>query len=92
MNRPGQNMVYTAANLSFLLIDTHKTIKVLTKSAKVQSKMVSGLKRLGFEEPSEFHSLEYGYYHWHYRPRRSKSRARLVSSLKRAGFSVWEPS
>jgi hypothetical protein len=83
---------YSKVGQTNLLIDTHKTIKVLTKSAKVQSKMVSGLKRLGFEEPSEFHSLEYGYYHWHYRPTRSKSRARLVSTLKRAGFSVWEPS
>lgn len=83
---------YNKVGQTNLLIDTHKTIKVITKSAMVQSKMVSGLKRLGFEVLPEFHSLEYGYYHWHYRPTRSKSRARLVAALKRAGFSAWEPS
>jgi hypothetical protein len=83
---------YSQRGQTNLLIDTHKTIKVLTKSAKVQSKMVAGLKRLGFEEVSELYSLEYGYYHWHYRPAKSKSRTRLVRALKREGFTAWSPA
>ena len=54
--------------------------------------MVAGLKRVGFEELAEFYSLEYGYYHWHYRPKKSKSRAVLVAALKRDGFSAWNPA
>ncbi|HVI71607.1 MAG TPA: hypothetical protein VM656_08995 [Pyrinomonadaceae bacterium] len=73
-----------------LTIDTHKTIKVLTKSATIQQEMASALKSLGFEELPEFHSLEYCFYHWHYRPTRSKSRAGLVAAMKKWGFSLWK--
>jgi hypothetical protein len=73
-----------------LTIDTHKTIKVLTKSAKIQQKMAEALKSLGYEELLEFRSLEYCYYHWHYRPTRSKSRTRLIAAMKKWGFSLWK--
>lgn len=82
--------VYSAVGQTNLLIDTHKTIKVLTKSAKIQSIMSARLRRLAFEELSEFHSLEYGFYHWHYRPSRSKSRTRLIAALKRDEFRLWK--
>jgi hypothetical protein len=52
--------------------------------------MATAFRRLGFEELVEFHSLEYRYYHWHYRPARSKSRTRLVAALKRDGFRLWK--
>jgi hypothetical protein len=83
---------YSRIGQTNLLIDTHKMIKVLTKSAKMQSKMAAGLRRLGFKELPEFYSLEYGYYHWHYRPTKSKARARLVAILKREGFTAWNPT
>lgn len=73
-----------------LTIDTHKTIKVLTKSAEMQQTMASALKSLGFEELPEFHSLEYCFYHWHYRPTQSKSRTRLIAAMKKWGFSLWK--
>ena len=82
--------VYSAIGQTNLLIDTHKTIKVLTKSATVQRKMFAALRRLGFDQLSKFHSLEYGYYHWHYRPARSKSRTRLIAALKRNRFRLWK--
>ena len=82
--------VYSSVGQTNLSIDTHKTIKVLTKSATTQRKMAAALRRLGFEELSKFHSLEYGYYHWHYRPWRSKSRTRLIAALKRDGFRLWK--
>ncbi|HEX6044664.1 MAG TPA: hypothetical protein VFZ22_09270 [Pyrinomonadaceae bacterium] len=81
---------YSAVGQTNLLIDTHKTIKILTKSATVQRKMSAALRRLGFEQLSKFHSLEYGYYHWHYRPSRSKSRTRLIGALRRGGFTLWK--
>ena len=80
---------YSSAGQTNLSIDTHKTLKVLTKSVTIQRKMAAGLRRLGFEHLSRFHSLEYGYYHWHYRPARSKSRTSLVAALKRDGFTFW---
>jgi hypothetical protein len=83
---------YSRAGQTNLSIDSHKTIKVLTKSKRVRGRMAAALKRLGFGEAAELHSLEYGYYHWHYRPARSKSRARLVAALKRDGFSTWDPA
>ena len=60
--------VYSNDGQTNLSIDTHKTIKVLTKSTRIQRNMAVHLRRLGFEQLSEFHSLEYGYHHWHYRP------------------------
>ena len=80
---------YSSVGQTNLLIDTHKTLKVLTKSVTIQRKMSAGLRRLGFEQLSKFHSLEYGYYHWHYRPGRSKSRKRLIAALKKGGFKFW---
>jgi hypothetical protein len=53
--------------------------------------MAAALRRFGFEAAAELHSLEYGYYHWHYLLARLKSKARLVMSLKRDGFSTWHP-
>ena len=73
-----------------LTIDTHKTIKVLTKSETIQQKMASALETLGFEELPEFHSLEYCFYHWHYRPTQSKSRTKLVAAMKKWDFSWWK--
>jgi hypothetical protein len=75
-----------------LTIDTHKTLNVLTKSAEMQRRMATSLKRLGFEELAEFHSLEWGFHHWHYRPNQSKSRTKLIKALKKDGFQSWEPS
>ncbi len=80
---------YDRVGQTNLSIDTHKTIKVLTKSLAMQRKLAAGLRRLGFEELSKFQSLEYGYYHWHYRPARSKSRRGLVAALKKDGFELW---
>jgi hypothetical protein len=84
--------VYSEVGKTNLSIDSHKTIKILTKSVRMQSKMVRALMKLRFEEASELHSLEYGYYHWHYRPAKSKARARLIAALKRDGFSAWNPN
>ena len=81
--------VYSDVGQTNLSIDTHKTIVVLTKSAKVQQRMAAGFRRLGFPELSKFYSLKYNYHHWHYRPTRSKSRERLVAALKRSGFTLW---
>ena len=82
--------VYGAVGQTNLLIDTHKTIKVLTKSVTIQRKLSAALRRLGVDQLSKLHSLEYGYYHWHYRPARSKSRTRLIAALKKNGFSFWK--
>jgi hypothetical protein len=60
------------------------------KSARIQRQTLAVLGSLGYQELREFHSLEYGYYHWHYRPARSKSRKRLVAALKNDGFRWWK--
>ena len=82
--------VYSDPGQTNLLIDTHKTIKVLTKSVRMQRKMSASLSGLGYQELRDFHSLEHGYYHWHYRPVRSMSRKRLIAALKSDGFSLWK--
>ena len=84
--------VYSEPGQTNLCIDTHKTMKILTKSAEMQRRMATALSGLGFEELAEFHSLEWGYHHWHYRPKRSKSRTKLITALKKDGFKPWEPS
>ncbi len=82
--------VYSDVGQTNLIIDTHKTIKVLTRSARIQRTMAARLRKLGFRELSEFFSLEYRFYHWHYRPARSKSRTGLIALLKREGFTLWK--
>ena len=82
--------VYSNDGQTNLSIDTHKTIKVVTKSARIQRNMAVHLRRLGFEQLSEFQSLEYGYHHWHYRPARSRSRTELIAALKQDGFTLWK--
>jgi hypothetical protein len=84
--------VYSDVGQTNLSIDTHKTVKVLTKSAEMQRRIGTALRSLGFEELAEFHSLEWGYHHWHYRPKRSKSRTKLITALRKDGFKPWEPS
>jgi hypothetical protein len=81
---------YSNAGQTNLYIDTHKTIKVLTKSATIQRQMADSLKSSGFNELSEFHSLEYCYYHWHFRPAQSKSRKKFIRMLKQDGFRLWK--
>lgn len=81
--------VYSEVGQTNLSIDTHKTIKVLTKSAEIQRDMSDQLQKLGFEQLSEFHSLEYEYYHWHYRPTKSRSRIELIEVLQRNAFTLW---
>lgn len=78
--------VYSDSGETNLNIDTHKTIKVLTKSTLIQREMADALKRMGFDELHEFHSLEYCFYHWHYRLTRTKSRSKLIAALKKWGF------
>ena len=80
---------YDEVGQTNLSIDTHKTIKVLTKSSSMQRKLAAGLRSLKFEELPKFHSLEIGFYHWHYRPTESKSRDALVAALKKDGFELW---
>lgn len=81
--------VYSSVGQTNLSIGTHKSIKVLGKSAPIQRTMAAALRRLGYQELAELYSLEGGYYHYHYRPERSKSRQRLIAALKEDGFTLW---
>ena len=80
---------YSTVGQTNLSIDTHKIIRVLGKSSKIQSKMAAAFRKLGYQELLEFYSLESGYYHWHYRATRSKSRTELIAALKDDGFTLW---
>lgn len=82
--------VYSTEGATNLSIDTHKLIKVLATSEKIPSEMAAALRTSGYEELQEFYSLEGGYYHWHYRPARSKSRSELVAAIKDDGFTLWK--
>jgi hypothetical protein len=82
--------VYSTDGATNLSIDTHKVVKVLGTSEKIQSEMAATLRYLGYQELHEFYSLERGYYHWHYRPARSKSRTELTAAIKEDGFTLWK--
>lgn len=82
--------VYSTEGATNLSIDTHKLIKVLATSAEIQSEMAAALRKLGYKELQEFFSLEHGYYHWHYRLTKSKSRTELIAALKEDGFTLWK--
>jgi len=81
---------YSDVGQTNLTIDTHKTIKVLTKSPTIQQKMAGVLRGMGFEKMLEFHSLEYRFHHWHYRLTKTMSRTKLISALRKWGFNFWK--
>jgi len=69
-----------------LKLSEHKTIQLNTKSEVVFKNFIGAFIDLGFSQTRDFHSIEYGFHHWHYRPLDSLDKPQLANQLRKQGF------
>lgn len=65
-----------------LTLDQHKKIQFYTKNEGLFNVFGKRMIDLGFKQLDVFYDLEFGYYHWHYRPYNSLSREDFMDMLK----------
>jgi hypothetical protein len=78
--------LYSTNGQTKLLLDEHKKIRHYTKDEAIFSSFGMQIMELGFEQSTELYNLEYGFYHWHYRPVDSLDAPELRMLLIDAGF------
>ncbi|MBN1639360.1 MAG: hypothetical protein JW866_10350 [Ignavibacteriales bacterium] len=71
-----------------LVIDSHKHLKLTTKDESVFNNFGKNIMDLGYQQTQDFYSLEYGYYHWHYRPADSLDKMNFREYLTKNGFEI----
>lgn len=69
-----------------LTLDDHKEIQLHTKDEGIFRYFIEQLMDLGYEQTTEFYSLQYGYHHWHYRPANSLTRNDFKAMLQQQKF------
>ena len=79
-------MLYLAPGETRLILDEHKKIIHYTTDEAVFSSFGTQIMTLGFEQATELYNLEYGFYHWHYRPADSLDAPDFRVLLIDAGF------
>ena len=78
--------LYSAHGETRLILDEHKKILHYTTDEAIFSSFGSQIMALGFEQATELYNLEYGFYHWHYRPADSLDAPEFRILLLDAGF------
>ena len=73
-----------------LILDEHKQIRLTTLSEFIFNEFGKSLIDLGYEQTRDFYSLEYGYYHWHFRPAKSLDKGGFRKFLQRNKFEILE--
>lgn len=83
--------VYSSDSATNICIDEHKKIQISTESNEFIKMSSKYIQNIGFKyyEYDEFHSVDHGYYHWHYRPSNSDNRSDLIKYLKDNSFFLW---
>jgi len=71
---------------STLTLDDHKKIQFRTSDESLFNEFGKTMMALGFKQLEALYDLEFGYYHWHYRPFGSLSRTRFVDLLRAERF------
>jgi hypothetical protein len=79
--------LHSAHGQTKLILDEHKKILHYTTDESIFSRFGSQIMELGFEQTTELYNLEYGFYHWHYRPANSLDAPELRMLLIDAGFT-----
>ncbi|TVT38567.1 hypothetical protein FNT36_20510 [Hymenobacter setariae] len=73
-----------------LTLNEHKKVCFQTEDEKLFINFGEAIMALGFEQTTELCSLEYGFYHWHYRPTQSLDAPELRIFLLDTGFNFVE--
>lgn len=83
-------VIYSSEGESNLVVDSHKHLKLTTKSEKVFNDFGKQIMELGYKQTKDFYTLEFGYHHWHYRPFNSLSKTEFKKYLVQKGFDILE--
>jgi hypothetical protein len=81
-------VIYCSTGETNLVIDSHKHLKLTTKDLGIFDNFINQIKGLGFKQTRDFYSLEYGFYHWHYRPYDSLDKSGFRDLLKTNKFEI----
>ena len=73
-------------------ITDHKRIIIRTYSKLISARIQKVLERQGYEKLSNLMSIDRWIHHWHYRVTKSQSKSELEKTLKKLGFSYWNPN
>ena len=74
-------VVHSAKGETNLTLDDHKKIQLHTKDETVFSNFGKNIIDLGYKQTKDFYNLEFGYYHFHYRPADSLTRTEFKQML-----------
>lgn len=83
-------VVHSLQGKTNLTLDDHKKIQLHTKDEDVFRPFIEQLMDLGYEQTTEFYSLQYGYHHWHYRPSDSLPRTEFKAMLQQHKFELMD--
>lgn len=79
-------VVHSITGETNLTLNEHKKIQLHTKDETVFQNFIENIIDLGFEQTRDFYTIEYGYYHWHYRTDKSLDKHKLQELLIDKGF------
>jgi hypothetical protein len=77
---------------STLTLDDHKKIQFRTSDENLFNEFGKKIMNLGFKQLKTLYDLEFGYYHWHYRPFNSLSRPDFINLLREERFDRLDQS
>lgn len=77
---------------STLTLDDHKKIQFRTRDENLFNEFGKKIMSLGFRQLKELYNLEFGYYHWHYRPFNSLAKPDFINLLKAEHFDRLDES
>ena len=86
-------VVHSQSGETNLILDDHKKIQLFTKDETVFSEFIGNIVDLGYEQTKDFYSLEFGYFHFHYRQAGSLARNEFKAMLRENQFELideWE--
>ena len=83
-------VLYCQEGRTNLVLDEHKQIQLSTSSEEIFNSFGQGIINMGFEQTNDFYTLEYGYYHWHYRSGGSLDKNQFRAFLQKNHFSLEE--
>jgi hypothetical protein len=79
--------IYVSDTATRLMLDEHKKIGFTTQNLELFNQFGRKMMELGFSQTSELRNLEFGFYHWHYRPADSVEGPEFRLLLLDAGFT-----
>lgn len=82
---------YTEQGATNISLTDHKLLRVVGYDQELVQQLSEHLSQQAIPLRDTLVTIEYGFYHWHYRHPASRSRAELITWLEGQGFTYWNP-